>query len=48
MRKWLLPDLQPFVSVLYLEDMVSKLRQSVDPKLSAYFDAYARKYLRDG
>ncbi len=45
MREWLSPTIQPFVKVLYLEDVVSKLRSSLDRNVSTYYDAYADKYL---
>ena len=45
MREWLSPTIRPFVSVLYLEDMVSQLRSNLDRNVSAYYDAYADKYL---
>lgn len=45
MREWLSPSIKPLVSVVYLEDIVSQFRQCLDRNLSAYFDAYAQKYL---
>lgn len=48
MREWLSPTMRSLVSVLYLEDIVSQFRQSLDRHLSAYFDAYAEKYLPEG
>ena len=45
MRNWLAPTIRPFVSVVYLEDIVSELRTARDPDLAAYYDAYAEKYL---
>ena len=45
MRNWLAPTIRPFVSVVYLEDIVSEFRTGRDPDLAAYYDAYAEKYL---
>jgi hypothetical protein len=45
MREWLSPTIQSLVSVLYLEDIVSQFRRCPDRNLSAYFDAYAEKYI---
>lgn len=47
MDGWLSPATRPLVSVLYLEDIVSQMRQSTSSGMSAYFDAFAEKYLPD-
>jgi len=45
MRNWLTPTLRPFVTVLYLEDIVSWLRSAPAPQLRAHYDEYAAKYV---
>lgn len=45
MREWLEPNIRPFVSVLYIEEIVSQLRATLDSDVAAYYDAYAAKYM---
>jgi restriction endonuclease-like protein len=48
MREWLAPAIRPFVSVLYIEEIVSQLRATLDSDVAAYYDAYAAKYIPPG
>lgn len=48
MQDWLAPALRPFVSVLYIEEIVSWLRTAPGSDLAAYYDDYAAKYLPPG
>lgn len=45
MWTWLTPALRPFVTVLYLEDIISWLRSATEVALKAHYDDYAAKYL---
>lgn len=45
MREWLAPSIRPFVSVLYIEEIVSRLRATLDSDVATYYDAYAAKYM---
>jgi hypothetical protein len=44
----LAPAIRPFVSVLYIEEIVSQLRATLDSDVAAYYDAYAAKYIPPG
>jgi hypothetical protein len=45
MRDWLAPALHAFVTVVYLEDIVSWLRSASPSDLTAYYEEFAAKYL---